>query len=110
MDPQEAKLISKPKPRDSLLYIIGGLELRRSVRDGSVSVKAPSVVVVAAVVKKSAGASLFPFGAFDFRFLVGLYSSVVSRPRSQATKLDLPKKKQISFALKCFSLEEMKVS
>ena len=109
MDPQEAKLISKPKPRDSLLYIIGGLELRsRSVRDGSVSVKAASVV--AAVVKKSAGASLFPFGAFDFRFLVGLYSSVVSRPRSQATKLDLPKKKQISFALKCFSLEEMKVS
>ena len=109
MDPQEAKLISKPKPRDSLLYIIGGLELRRSVRDGSVSVKA-ALVVVAAVVKKSAGASLFPFGAFDFRFLVGLYSSVVSRPRSQATKLDLPKKKQISFALKCFSLEEMKVS
>ena len=88
MDPQEAKLISKPKPRDSLLYIIGGLELElRSVRDGSVSVKAASVeVVVAAVVKKSAGASLFPFGAFDFRFLVGLYSSVVSRPRSQATK------------------------
>ena len=87
MDPQEAKLISKPKPRDSLLYIIGGLELElRSVRDGSVSVKAATVVVVAAVVKKSAGASLFPFGAFDFRFLVGLYSSVVSRPRSQATK------------------------
>ena len=86
MDPQEAKLISKPKPRDSLLYIIGGLELElRSVRDGSVSVKA-AVLVVAAVVKKSAGASLFPFGAFDFRFLVGLYSSVVSRPRSQATK------------------------